>query len=99
MISDEKDRLGNKLRDLEKAREDQYAAERDHELIEKLRQKKAELRQAATEATVTMGVLCPRCHRPLLPEVHGSVTIMVCPGEDGAWFDGEALKVVLATLK
>jgi hypothetical protein len=99
MILDEKDRLGNKLRDLEKAREDQYAAERDRELIEKLRQKKAELRQAATEATVTMGVLCPRCHRGLLPKAHGSVTMMVCPGDDGAWFDGEALKVVLATLK
>ena len=99
MIPDEKDRLGNKLRDLEKAREDQYAAERDRELIEKLRQKKAELRQAASEASVTMGVLCPRCHRGLLPKAHGSVTMMVCPGDDGAWFDGEALKVVLATLK
>jgi len=99
MIPDEKDRLGNKLRDLEKAREDQYAAERDRELIEKLRQKKGELREAATEATVTMGVMCPRCHRGLLPKVQGTITIMVCPEDDGAWFDAEALKVVLAAIK
>ncbi len=33
----EKDRLGDKLRDLEHAREDLYFAERDRELIEKLR--------------------------------------------------------------
>jgi len=99
MIPDEKDRLGDKLRELEKAREDQYAAERDRELLEKLRRKKTELRQAASEATVTMGIMCPRCHRGLRPKAHGSVTMMVCPGDDGAWFDGEALKVVLATLK
>jgi hypothetical protein len=99
MILDEKDRLGNKLRDLEKAREDQYAAERDRELVEKLRQKQTELRKAATEATAAMGILCPRCQRALVPKAHGDVTMMVCPGDDGAWFDGEALKVVLATIK
>lgn len=32
-----KDRLGDKLRDLEKAREDQFFAKRDRELIEQLR--------------------------------------------------------------
>jgi hypothetical protein len=99
MILDEKDRLGNKLRELEKAREDQYAAERDRELLEKLRQKKAELREAASEATTTMGVMCPRCHRGLVPEAHGSLTLMVCPGGDGAWLDAGALKSFLAAIK
>jgi len=46
-----------------------------------------------------MGILCPRCHRGLRPKVHGNVTMMVCPGDDGAWFDAEALKAVLAALK
>jgi hypothetical protein len=34
---DSKDRLGDKLRDAEKAREDQYFAKRDKELLEKLK--------------------------------------------------------------
>ena len=62
-----KDRFGDKLRDVEKAREDQYAAERDRELIEKLRKKQEELRQAASKAADKMGMLCPRCHRELEP--------------------------------
>ncbi|MGD0075147.1 MAG: zf-TFIIB domain-containing protein [Candidatus Binataceae bacterium] len=99
MILEDKDRLGNKLRELEKAREDQYAAERDRELLEKLRQKKTELRHAASEATVTMGVMCPRCHRGLRPEQHRGVTVMMCPEDHGAWFDQEALKIFLEAPK
>ncbi len=37
MAGDQKDRLGDKLRDLEKAREDDYFARRDRELLEKMR--------------------------------------------------------------
>ena len=99
MTPDEKDRLGNKLRDLEKAREDQYAAEKDRELLDKLRQKKAELKKVAAEATATMGVMCPRCHRGLVPELHGNVTLMVCPDKDGAWLDAGALKAFMAAIK
>ena len=39
MGNDQKDRLGDKLRDLEKAREDDYFARRDRELLEKMRKK------------------------------------------------------------
>ena len=35
-MADEKDRLGDKLQNLEKAREDQWAAQRDRELLAKL---------------------------------------------------------------
>ncbi|MGH8013307.1 MAG: hypothetical protein ACREQ4_12495 [Candidatus Binataceae bacterium] len=38
-MDDNKDRAGDKLHDLEKAREEQWARERDKELLEKLRQK------------------------------------------------------------
>ncbi len=34
-----KDRLGDKLRDAEKAREDQYFAKRDKELLQKLKER------------------------------------------------------------
>ena len=37
---EEKDRFGDKLRDVERAREDQYFAKRDRELIEKLRRER-----------------------------------------------------------
>ena len=36
---DPKDRLGDKLRDVEKAREDKYFAERDKELIRKMKER------------------------------------------------------------
>jgi len=36
-MGEEKDRLGNKLRDVEKGREDDYFARRDRELLAKLR--------------------------------------------------------------
>ena len=45
---EEKDRLGTKLRDKEKADEDRYFAERERELLAKLRKKKQALRVTET---------------------------------------------------
>jgi universal stress protein A len=61
--SDEKDRLGDKLADIEKAREDVWAAERDRELLARMRQI-AEERAAAEKqppgaAKVFTRILCP----------------------------------------
>ena len=42
MGNGEKDRLGDKLKDLEKAREDQYFAEREKKLLDKLRRAPAD---------------------------------------------------------
>jgi hypothetical protein len=39
MANQEKDRFGDKLRDAEKGREEDYFARRDRELLEKLKQK------------------------------------------------------------
>lgn len=49
MGNDHKDRLGDKLRDLEHAREDKYFADREKELLAKMRAKAA----------------CPTCGEPL----------------------------------
>ena len=38
-MADEKDRLGSKLHDVEKARENQWARQRDVELLEKMRKR------------------------------------------------------------
>jgi hypothetical protein len=50
MAANDKDRLGDKLHDVEKAREDIYFAERDRELMEKLRLHGVEVEE------------CPGCH-------------------------------------
>lgn len=83
-MADEKDRLGDKLHDVEAAREDQWARQRDAELMEKMRQKKA-------SATIH----CPRCGKDLVAKKQGGVQIMACPADDGAWLDGAALKALL----
>ncbi len=42
MANENKDRLGDKLRDLERGREEDYFARRDRELLEKMKRKEAE---------------------------------------------------------
>lgn len=42
MPDDEKDRFGDKLRDAEKAKEDQFFAERERQLLDKLRARAGE---------------------------------------------------------
>lgn len=83
-MNDEKDRFGDKLRDVEKAREDQWAFEEDRKLIEKLRER------------VRAGdLLCPRCHKPLVAQARAGLTILACPGGEGAWLDKSGLDRVL----
>lgn len=41
MANEQKDRFGDKLRDAEKAREDEYFARRDRELLEKMRRQRS----------------------------------------------------------
>jgi Transcription factor zinc-finger len=98
-VADEKDRFGDKIKDLEKAREDQWAAQRDRELLENLRRKQAELKNAMSAATETMGALCPRCHHQLVKGEQGGVSVLSCPDNDGAWLDQAELNRLLQRLK
>jgi Zn-finger nucleic acid-binding protein len=79
-MSDEKDRLGDKLHHLEKAREDQWARQHDEEIIERLRQKYAK------------AIKCPQCGHRLDARVAIGVGGMACPSHHGAWVDTEALE-------
>ena len=79
-MSDERDRFGDKLHDVEKAREDQWAREQDRRLIEKLRQ-----RQAAD-------LHCPQCNAKLVPRAVGGIAVLACPSDHGAWLDAESLR-------
>lgn len=96
---DEKDRLGDKLRDLEMAREDQWAAQRDRELLENLRRKEEALRKAADQlAKAAEDVLgtpkpsCPRCQQPLNQQAHKGLNLLTCPAGHGAWLDSAELE-------
>jgi hypothetical protein len=79
-MSDSKDRFGDKLHDVEKAREDQWARDQDRRLIEKLHQKQApELH-------------CPRCNAKLTARVQGGIAMLACPDDHGAWLDQQTLQ-------
>lgn len=79
-MNDEKDRFGDKLHDLEKAREDQWAREEDRQLIEKLHQKQmSELH-------------CPRCNAKLAARIEAGIAMLACPDDHGAWLDHQTLQ-------
>jgi uncharacterized protein YbaR (Trm112 family) len=82
MADDNKDRLGSKLHDVEKAREDQWARQRDTDLIEKMRKR---LSQTA----------CPHCKEFLVAKTEHGVSMHACPAGHGAWLDEPALKALL----
>jgi len=87
MAGDNKDRLGNKLHDVEAAREDQWARQRDEEIIERLRKK------------YVKAINCPQCGDRLDAEVAVGLGGMACPRHHGAWADGEALEQLRARLE
>ena len=80
--SDNKDRLGGKLHDAEAARENQWARQRDEELIEKMRERLNKH-------------VCPKCKGSLVPKTEHGVQMHACPHGHGAWLDESQLKTVL----
>ncbi len=86
-MSDEKDRLGDTLHHAERARENQWARQRDEEILERLRLKYGK------------AVNCPQCGHRLDARVAIGVGGMACPSHHGAWVDGEALKQFRARLE
>lgn len=85
MAIDEKDRLGDKLRDVERAREDQYFAERDRKLVEELRRtKKGEAEDVLKDAAL---MRCPKCGTRLEQRGVRGVSVDECPACHGMWLD------------
>jgi hypothetical protein len=96
-MSDEKDRFGQKLHDLEKAREDQWARDEDRRLIEKMREAReadhkvvGELRQRHTN-----DLHCPQCQSVLAPRAVGGIGLLACPSDHGAWLDAQSLQQMI----
>ena len=84
-MAEDKDRYGEKLHELEKAREDQYFAERDRELLKKLKSDTA----TDTEKTVRelAHMRCPKDGAHLAQKKHFDVTLDECPQCEGIWLD------------
>ena len=93
-MGNEKDRLGEKLRDKQKGEEDRYFSARDRELLEKLKQQKAAGAEAAPGA-----MLCPRDGTALVEIDQHGVTIEECPQCGGMWFDKGEVETVAAREK
>ena len=83
-MADEKDRLGENLYQKEKAEEDRYFAERDRELLARLRDRR--------EDAEPLG--CPRCGKGLAPVVYQGVTVDQCPACQGVWLDRGELETL-----
>jgi len=77
----EKDRLGDKLRDLEHGRENKYFADRDRELLEKLRRE-------------SMPVACPSCGANLKPLEDGPLKAYGCEAGHGLWLAAADLSIL-----
>src|SRR3990172_8052414 len=89
-MADEKDPLGDKLRDKRKAEEDRFFAQRDQALLEKLRQQNLAAEEEKVRALALMR--CPKCGEKLNTlELYG-VHVEECPAGHGMWLDAGELK-------
>jgi len=86
-MDDQKDRFGDKIKDLEKVREDQWAREQDRLLLEKMR--------AQQRPTFH----CPRCEAQLAAQSGGELTIMACPNGHGGWLEGPEFERLIESRK
>ena len=92
MATNDKDRLGDKLRDAERAREDQYFAERDRKLMAKLR--RGEEGEAEETLKKAAHMRCPKCGERLQQRSMHGVEVDECPACHGMWLDqGELEKI------
>jgi Zn-finger nucleic acid-binding protein len=82
-MPDEKDRFGEKLRLLEKAREDIYFAAKDRALIEKL---KTALQKSPSGET-SVQLKCPKCRGEWAAYTFRDIALDRCESCGGVWFD------------
>jgi len=88
-LKDEKDRLGDKLREVERGREDHYFAQRERELIEKMR-----AGQGAEAGVQAVLGHCPKCGALLRAiEFRGS-QVDQCDQCGGLWLDKGELETI-----
>ncbi len=91
-MENEKDRFGEKMKLLERAREDIYFAARDRELIEKL---KALLKEAEEQQTGERDLACPKCAGKLESYTFMGFFLDRCQACGGIWLDKGELEGIL----
>lgn len=88
-MTDEKDRFGETMRLVERAKEDIYFAERDRELIEKLRARLQKVEKSKADLT------CPKCPGKLEAYTFMGIALDRCAACGGIWMDQGELESVL----
>jgi hypothetical protein len=89
---DVKDRLGAVLEQKERAEENQYFAQRDRELIAKLKHQQEEEQEKTLRELAHSR--CPRCGERLRGRAVHEVLIDECPACQGVWLDKGELDAV-----
>jgi uncharacterized protein with PIN domain len=104
-MSGEKDKLGEKLHDVEAARENEWARKRDQELLEKLREAAHDNEAARRRDQASIEKLhnqpaalaiCPECQEELVPNTDEGVGGMICPQRHGAWFGWDTVARIMS---
>jgi len=91
-MESEKDRFGDTMRLVERAKEDVYFAERDREIIEKLRSQLRKVENA--EASVH----CPKCPGKLDSYTFEGFVLDRCHECGGIWLDKGELEAIVRKL-
>jgi len=91
-MNEEKDRFGDFIRLLERAREDVYFAEKDRELLDKLKRR---LEKAQQDELKHRAVNCPQCGISLHNWSLMNIAVSRCSGCGGIWVNRGALEQFL----
>jgi hypothetical protein len=88
-MADEKDRFGETMRLVERAKEDIFFAQRDRELIDKLRAQLQKLEHQEVK------LQCPKCPGALHTHTFQGFILDRCERCGGMWMDEDELKGII----
>ncbi len=91
-MENQKDRFGEKMRLVEQAKEDIYFAQKDRELIAKL---KEEMKKVDKPGEGGQQLVCPKCQGKLESYVFMEIFLDRCQGCGGLWLDHGELEGIL----
>jgi len=91
-MADEKDRFGDTMKLVERAKEDIYFSERDRELIEKLKQELKKVEKGSVE------IRCPKCPGHLETYTFQGFVLDRCEHCGGVWMDRGELEGIIRNL-
>lgn len=91
-MADEKDRFGEKMRLVERAKEDIYFAEKDRQLLAKL---KASMKKVEIHVEPQFSPACPKCPGKLEAYTFMEFKLDRCDGCEGVWLDRGELEGIL----